>query len=127
MSRIRGSNTEPEVALRKAIWALGLRYRLSSTLPGKPDLVISAYRTVVFVDGCFWHRCPKHAKAPRTNPEFWQRKLAANVARDIFITKELTTQGWFVIRIWEHEVRNHLNRTARRVYGRIISKGNRQS
>ena len=82
MSRIRGRDTSPEVRLRKELWRRGLRYRLSSKLPGKPDLVFPACQTAVFVDGCFWHRCPQHFTAPRSNADFWRRKVDANVERD---------------------------------------------
>lgn len=104
MSCIRGRDTKPEVRLRKALWALGLRYRLTSTLPGKPDLVFRSARTVVFVDGCFWHRCPRHCVPPRHNGLFWQQKLDSNVKRDRRINRKLRRLGWTVVRVWEHEV-----------------------
>lgn len=120
MSRIRGCDTQPEVRLRKALWHLGLRYRLKSSLPGKPDLVFRSYQVVVFVDGCFWHQCPRHAVAPRTNRAFWRRKLRANVERDRRINKELRRLGWRVLRVWEHSVILRPERSAKILYGRII-------
>lgn len=104
MSRIRGRDTTPEVLLRKALWARGLRYRLKTRLPGKPDLVFPRFHTVVFVDGCFWHSCPQHRVMPRKRRNFWERKLAANVQRDRSVTKALRAAGWQVVRVWEHEV-----------------------
>lgn len=115
MSRIRGADTQPEVRLRKALWRLGLRYGLSSKLPGKPDLVIPKQKAALFVDGCFWHQCPVHSVRPRTNAAFWKKKLEANVARDRKVTLELRRLGWHVIRIWEHDVRTQPERTAARL------------
>lgn len=108
MSRIRGRDTKPEVTLRKALWGMGFRYRLKSKLPGKPDLVFPRYRTVVFIDGCFWHKCPVHFQMPKKNRQFWEDKISANVERDERVVKELTDQGWKVVRIWEHQVKDNL-------------------
>lgn len=121
MSKIRGSNTKPELALRKALWRLGVRYRLSSSTVGKPDLILVKWRAVVFVDGCFWHVCPKHIKWPRTNAEFWEKKLAANVARDKAITKALQRDGWLVLRIWEHDVRSDVEKCAAKIYKKLTT------
>ena len=96
MSRIRSSNTSPEVALRSALHALGLRFRLHrKDLPGKPDIVLPQYRTAIFVHGCFWHRhegC-KVATTPKSNTEFWVEKFARNVARDLRSREALEAQG----------------------------------
>src|SRR5450759_5051369 len=81
MSRIRGSDTGPELLLRKAMWRLGLRYRLKAGLPGRPDMVFPKYDTVVFVDGCFWHGCPKHMPWPKSNAAFWRAKIIGNKSR----------------------------------------------
>ena len=107
MSRIRSSNTLPEVALRRELHALGIRFRLHrKDLPGKPDIVLPRYRTAVFVHGCFWHRhdgC-KVATTPKSNTEFWQEKFARNVARDVQSAELLKAQGWSVIVVWECEL-----------------------
>jgi len=107
MSRIRGKNTKPEVSLRKKLHRLGLRYRLHVTsLPGKPDIVLSKYRAVVFVHGCFWHHhqdC-KVANDPKSNSEFWQRKFEANITRDRLNEARLVELGWRVFVVWECEV-----------------------
>jgi DNA mismatch endonuclease, patch repair protein len=107
MSRIRSSNTLPERCLRSALWQLGLRYRLGGRrLPGKPDLVFSKQRLVVFMDGCFWHGCPWHFVHPRTRVSFWSDKIKTNVLRDAANTALLLQAGWRVLRVWEHEVEN---------------------
>lgn len=107
MSRIRGKNTRPELALRKALHRLGLRYRLHGAgLPGKPDLVFPRYKAVVFVHGCFWHRhlgC-SIATTPKSNMPFWLEKFAKNVERDARVTKQLEEQGWDVLVVWECEL-----------------------
>ncbi|TQM03251.1 very short patch repair endonuclease [Stenotrophomonas geniculata] len=107
MSRIRGSNTKLEVLVRKGLHARGLRYRLGGAkLPGRPDIVLPKYRTVVFVHGCFWHGhdCPLY-RLPKTRPEFWQAKIDSNRSRDARVQRELRAIGWKVIEFWECEVR----------------------
>lgn len=108
MSSIRGSDTGPELLLRKALWRRGLRYRVKSRLPGKPDLIFPTARVAVFIDGCFWHRCPQHATNPKNNATFWEKKLARNVERDLEVNEMLRDQGWTVIRFWEHEIESDL-------------------
>lgn len=109
MSRIRSSNTAPEVALRCAMHAVGFRFRLHSKgLPGKPDIVLPRYKTVIFVHGCFWHRhrgC-KVATTPKTNTEFWVEKFDRNVVRDARTREQLEGLGWRVIVVWECELRS---------------------
>ena len=106
MSRIRGKNTSPELKLRKMLWESGIRgYRVHYKLPGKPDIVFTRKKVVVFVDGCFWHKCPVCFRPPETNAEFWNEKLQKNVERDLKVTKELEDLGWTVLRFWEHEVK----------------------
>jgi len=108
MSRIQGKDTKPEVILRKALWAKGLRYRKHYALPGRPDVVFVAERVAVFVDGCFWHSCPVHATKPKKNTEFWAEKLRKNRVRDELVNRELRAMGWHVCRVWEHEIRGDL-------------------
>lgn len=115
MSQIKGKDTKPEVALRKALWGLGHRYRVMNRLPGKPDLVFSSLRTVVFVDGCFWHKCPDHFVRPQTRARFWLDKINGNVARDERINDSLRFEGWQVVRIWEHEIKQSLEDAVARV------------
>lgn len=115
MSQIRATSTKPEVLLRKSLWRLGYRYRITSRLQGKPDLVFGSRRVVVFVDGCFWHKCPKHFVPPKTRADFWRVKIDANVERDRRNTKVLRSQGWRVIRIWEHEIKSSVEDSVARV------------
>lgn len=107
MSRIRGKDTKPELAVRRALWAAGLRYRLhDKQLPGRPDLVFPKRRTVVFVHGCFWHShegCVKF-QMPKTRADWWAAKLERNKARDTQVHAELEAAGWRVLVIWECEV-----------------------
>jgi len=107
MSRISGKNTQPELLLRKAIWGAGIRgYRIHYKLPGKPDIVFPKRRIVIFTDGCFWHKCPKCFPTLSTTKRYWVRKISNNVKRDTAVSKQLRHEGWKVIRIWEHEIRN---------------------
>jgi DNA mismatch endonuclease (patch repair protein) len=107
MSRIRGKDSQPELALRRALHRLGLRYRLHvPNLPGKPDLVFPRYKAVVFVHGCFWHRhrgC-KIATTPKSNTQFWVDKFETNVSRDARNTTELRAMGWRVFVAWECDI-----------------------
>lgn len=108
MSRNQGRDTKPEIALRKACWALGLRYRLNAKLPGRPDFVLPRHRVAVFVDGCFWHGCPEHYQAPATRRGFWHQKLEGTRRRDALVSRQLTDAGWTVVRVWEHVVRHRI-------------------
>jgi DNA mismatch endonuclease (patch repair protein) len=105
MSRIKGKDTGPELALRSAAWAIGLRYRLHYRIGRtRPDMVFIGKRVAVFVDGCFWHGCPRHSTAPKNNREFWKQKLERNQERDTQNTKWLEAEGWRVLRYWEHDI-----------------------
>lgn len=106
MSGIRAKNTRPELVLRRALHALGFRYRLHvRNLPGKPDLVFPKYRAIIQVHGCFWHRhgCSKTTN-PASNSEFWQMKFARNVDRDREVEVRLRELGWRVAIVWECEI-----------------------
>ncbi len=116
MSRIRGRNTRPELALRSALWAGGLRYRLHVRTPhGRPDIVFPAKKVAVFIDGCFWHGCPWHYVRPRSRGEFWASKLRQNVERDRHQTGDLESAGWRVVRVWEHELADDIGAAVRLV------------
>ena len=104
MRAVKSSDTKPELALRKALHALGYRYRLHvKDLPGKPDLVFPKYRTVIFVHGCFWHghACKRGARVPKSNVDYWVEKIARNKARDRKNAAALRKLGWRVITLWE--------------------------
>ncbi|RKT83624.1 T/G mismatch-specific endonuclease [Saccharopolyspora antimicrobica] len=107
MQAIRNRDTEPERLIRRLVHARGLRYRLCARpLPGlrrTADMVFRPTKIAVFIDGCYWHGCPEHYKAPRTNPGYWSDKVARNIARDRDTDKQLTESGWLVLRFWEHE------------------------
>jgi DNA mismatch endonuclease (patch repair protein) len=122
MSRIRGSDTRPELMLRKAIWKQGLRYRLSVKLPGKPDLVFPRFKATVFIDGCFWHGCPIHLVWPKSNAAFWKKKINGNKLRDAIVTQQLKNYGWLVIRVWEHQIHKNPNQCALRIKRKLIGK-----
>lgn len=107
MSRIAGKNTKPELRLRSILHRAGYRFRLHvSSLPGRPDIVLPKYRTVIFVNGCFWHRHPGCSKSytPSSRAEFWTAKFEATIARDAKKSAELRKQGWNVLTVWECEL-----------------------
>lgn len=106
MSRIPGrGNKNTELALAKVFRANRITgWRRNQKVFGKPDFVFQKLKLAVFVDGCFWHGCPKHATKPKNNREFWRRKLSANKARDRIVTPALRRAGWRVLRVWEHEL-----------------------
>ena len=117
MARIRGRDTSPELRLRQALWRAGLRFRLNKLgLSLRPDLVLGANPSIaVFIDGCFWHGCPEHYVPPRSAIDFWSRKLGVNVERDRRQTLALEAEGWRVLRFWECEVIESLDRCVARV------------
>jgi len=118
MSRIRGSgNKETELAIIKLFRKNKISgWRRRYPLFGKPDFVFPKYSLAVFVDGCFWHGCPKHSNMPVNNRAFWKKKLASNKARDLRVSRVLRRKRWHVIRIWEHE----LNKTSGHSIQRIV-------
>ena len=108
MARIRPRDTEPEMAIRRRLHGMGLRYRVGKrlVLPGgavRPDIVFTRSRVAVFVDGCFWHVCPEHGTFPKRNADFWHEKLHKNVQRDELHNSILIGAGWLPIHVWEHE------------------------
>ena len=113
MSRIRGKNTKPELAVRSMLHSMGYRFTvngpLNRKLPGKPDIVLPKYKTVIFVHGCFWHghQGCKDFRIPKTRTEWWQAKIEGNVARDKRQQEELRQLGWKVVVIWECEVKTN--------------------
>lgn len=111
MSAIKAKNTKPETTLRKALWAAGLRgYRLHwKKAPGRPDIAFPGRKLAIFVNGCYWHRCP-HCKPsmPKTHTDFWEGKFARNTERDARKISELKAAGWQVITIWECQVKKEL-------------------
>lgn len=119
MSKNKGKDTKPEIILRKALWAKGIRYRknykLPDKLPGKPDIVFVGKKIAVFVDGCFWHQCPLHFQMPDNNRVFWEKKINRNVERDKEVTSKLEDKGWKVVRFWEHEIKDDLESLVKKI------------
>ena len=109
MSAIKGKNTKPELVVRKFLFCRGFRYRLNHPwLPGHPDLVLRKYRTVIFVNGCFWHGhegC-KYYVLPKTNTEFWKEKIERNKERDLKERMQLRNMGWHVVLLWECQLKS---------------------
>lgn len=109
MSRIKGKDTRPEMIVRQFLFANGFRYRLhDKKLPGKPDIVFPKYKTVIFIQGCFWHGhegC-KYYSVPQTRTEWWRKKIDKNIANDRKVVKALEDMGWKVIEIWSCELKS---------------------
>ncbi len=104
MSKIRSSKTKSELKIKGLMNILGFTYQ-PKNIYGKPDFANRKDKIAVFVDGCFWHGCPKHYVAPKSNRKFWRDKINKNVKRDIKTVKKLKKDGWRVIRVWEHSIR----------------------
>ena len=108
MSRIRAKNTKPEMLVRKFLHAQGFRFKLhDKKLPGKPDIVLPKYKTVIFIHGCFWHghKGCKYFVVPKTRTEWWLKKINSNIANDVKAVKALKKQGWKIINLWECNIR----------------------
>lgn len=118
MSRVKSAgNRSTEAAFVALMRERGITgWRRNQPLFGKPDFVFRKARIAVFIDGCFWHACPKHCRMPASNRDYWERKIGRNAERDRKVTRELRQQGWTVVRIWEHEIKAG---TAMRKLGRI--------
>ena len=118
MRKIRGVNTKPEMIFRKSLFRLGYRYSLHrKNLPGKPDVVLPKYKTVIFVHGCFWHfhqQC-REGRIPSTNSDFWSKKMLYNVSRDKMNIERLKIMGWKVIEVWECEIEKNIEKTLNKV------------
>jgi DNA mismatch endonuclease, patch repair protein len=100
-------NTQPELRIRSLLHSTGVRYRVNrrlvcGELRTRPDIIFHGRKIAVFVDGCFWHMCPKHGTRPRSNPSYWDDKLRGNVERDARVNRALRNAGWTVLRVWEH-------------------------
>ena len=118
MSRIRGKDTKPEIMLRKALWHRGHRYRKNYPgVFGTPDIVFLGQKVAVFVDSVFWHgkKYMDEGKLPKTNTEYWEKKLKRNIARDRAVNESLERDGWVVIRCWDDEVLKNLQACVKKV------------
>ncbi|MEM7484019.1 MAG: very short patch repair endonuclease [Bacteroidota bacterium] len=118
MSKIRGKNTKPELAFRKALWAAGYRYRIDyKKLIGKPDIVLNKYKTTIFIDGEYWHghNWEERKTKIKTNREFWIPKIERNIQRDKEVNRELKRLGYTVFRFWESEIKKNLETCLQKV------------
>ena len=122
MSSIKGSDTKMELAVKPALEALGLEYHPKGVF-GKPDFAHAEQMVAVFLDGCFWHGCPEHYKAPDGNASFWAQKVERNQARDRAVTKLLEDSGWRVIRVWEHAMKDLLKTAKSEAYSKTPFEG----
>ena len=118
MQANKAKNTKPEMLLRKALWLAGIRgYRLhSSALPGKPDIAFTKLKLAIFINGCFWHRCPKcDLPLPRSNTDFWREKFNANIVRDQKKVRALRKAGWHTITIWECQLLSGMGKAVKQI------------
>ncbi len=105
MRAVKSRDSGIEVAFRKALWQKGFRYRKnSSKYFGKPDIVLKKYKTVIFIDSCFWHGCKKHCRMPSTRKSYWAGKIERNKVRDKEVSEYYKQLGWSLFRVWEHEI-----------------------
>ena len=127
MAAIHSASTKPELKLRHALWNQGFRYRVNDKkLPGKPDIVLPKYRTVIFIHGCFWHghKDCKNANIPKSNTEFWKTKITRNQQRDQEVWRQLEAKGWAVIIVWKCQLNKAVfNDTLHRVEDEILRNG----
>ena len=122
MSKIKSKDTKIEIEFRKAIWKAGLRYgKNPKGYFGKPDLVLKKYKTVIFVDSCFWHGCKKHCRLPSTRKDYWIPKIEKNKQRDKEVKKYYKKIDWRIIRIWEHDINKNLDKIIIKV-NKILNK-----
>ena len=112
MQAVKNKYSKIENLLCSVLWKNNIRYRRNvKTLVGKPDIAINKYKIVIFVDSCFWHKCPIHYKCPETNKAFWDEKITRNMLRDEQINKFYKGHNWNILRIWEHQLKNNYEET----------------
>jgi len=115
MSKIKSKNTKLEIEFRKKLWNKNLKYRLHYKISGKPDLVFVSKKIAVFVDSCFWHKCPKHFRRPKSRLAYWKPKIERNTTRDKKVNEMLKNEGWKVLRFWEHEIKKNPERCVKKI------------
>lgn len=116
MQAVKGKNTKLENRVMTYLWQQGYRFRKNvKDLEGKPDIAIKKYKLVIFIDSCFWHKCPVHYKAPATNVEFWENKISGNFNRDLIVTQYYKSKKWNILRIWEHELKDDFEKTMQKI------------
>lgn len=121
------SKTKMEDKVSKALWSKGLRFRRNvKDLPGKPDIAIKKYKAVIFLDSCYWHLCDTHGHIPQSNIEYWNKKLRRNKERDATITNYYINEGWNVLRVWEHQIKDDLDGTIELIMSFIEQSKNKK-
>lgn len=105
------SQSALENRVTKELWRKGYRFRKNTNLFGKPDISIKKYKIVIFIDSCFWHCCPIHGNMPKSNKDYWEKKLERNKVRDIEVNQYYKDKGWNILRVWEHEIKENLLQT----------------
>jgi len=112
MCNIQSTGTKIEKDVSKALWNLGYRFRKNvKTLPGKPDIAVKKYKIAVFLDSCFFHKCPEHFKKPKSNLEYWEPKIQRNIKRDKEVSRYYKANNWHILRVWEHEIKKDFDKT----------------
>lgn len=109
MSKIRSNWTRQEIMVHERLVEMGTPHIMHPKMTGRPDILFMLSKTVVFLDGCFWHGCPTCYKEPDSNKEYWRKKIYRNEQRDKLVRSELETEGWKVLRIWEHDLKHKFN------------------
>lgn len=127
MQAIKSRNTKIEKTVCKALWHKGIRFRKNvKELPGKPDIAIKKYKIVIFLDSCFWHKCPLHFRRPKSNNSYWDNKIEKNVIHDLEINEYYIKNKWNIFRIWEHQIKtnNQKNKSINEIIEFILNKIN---
>jgi DNA mismatch endonuclease (patch repair protein) len=123
MSKVRSKGSKIEIEFQKKLWNSGFRYRKNSTKYfGKPDLVLQKYKTVIFIDSCFWHGCKKHGSMPQTRKKFWEEKIEGNKRRDKEVNRHYKKAGWKIFRIWGHSIKNNIANHVDKVVKAFLGK-----
>ena len=123
MQAIRAKETAFEIMVRKELWKKGIRYRKNvRDLMGVPDIAIKKHKLVIFLDSCYWHGCPEHGVMPKSNREFWEKKIKRNIERDTEVTSYYRSRNWTILRFWEHEVKQDLDGIIDRIIKAIRDK-----
>jgi DNA mismatch endonuclease, patch repair protein len=116
------SQSALENRVTKELWKMGFRFRKNANLFGKPDISIKKYKIVIFIDSCFWHCCPIHGNMPRSNRDYWEKKLERNKKRDIEVNQYYKDKGWNILRVWEHSFKDNFNLTLNQISDFIREK-----
>ena len=116
MRKIKSKNTKLENRIISDLWKAGFRFRRNvSSLKGKPDIAIKKYKIVIFIDSCFWHGCSEHCRMPSSNKLYWEKKIKRNIERDKEVTNFYQEKRWYILRIWEHELKNDYKNILNRI------------